>query len=173
MLRHAVTLGVSILLFACGGATSTGSSAAPAEDGGVLETAPDESVTSTFGIWHRAQVDATNLEIKADGTFRWTIEGCDFGGGDCGVWKAHPEGGIVLRPAAGDTSFEWMGSGFRDAASALRVTRVGDTVVIRGTVGGEVRDQKWELGRVCAQCGGTLGPTGQNACDVPLPDVCQ
>lgn len=89
------------------------------------------------------------------------------------MWKAHPQGGIVLAPGPGETSFEWMGGGFKDAASALRVTRAGDTVVVRGTIGGEVREQKWERGRVCAQCGGQLGPTGQEACDEPLPNVCR
>ncbi|MBX3191064.1 MAG: hypothetical protein KF819_28970 [Labilithrix sp.] len=168
----ALPFSLLFVLGACGGTTSEGASAPSESISGSAQAAPSESVSTTFGIWHREQVDATNLEIKPDGTFLWSIEGCDFGGGGCGRWQADAEG-IVLQPLEGNVSFEWSHQGFKDRVRFIRIKREGETVAIRGMiVDGESFTQTWKSGRSCAICGGSLGPTGQEACSTPLPAVC-
>ena len=67
-------------------------------------------------MFHKEQVDATNLRIDSNYHFEWTISGCDFGGGSEGRWESHPEGGIVLLPNTGSDFFEWSHEGFKDHA---------------------------------------------------------
>lgn len=168
----ALLIGVSAA--ACGGSTidpspspaSTSSTSAPPP------AAPADG-SGAPAVWHKAQVDATNLRIDANGWFRWSIDGCDFGGGDGGRWEPHPEGGIVLKPGPGYDFFEWSADGFRDHAVALRLTRTGDTIQVSGTMeNGDVIEQTWKEGCVCPVCGGNLGPTGQGSCSSPPPEIC-
>ena len=59
------------------------------------------------GIFHRDEgPDEVNLEIDRDGTFFWRIYGCDFGGGDCGVWSASGTT-LVLTPKPPATTMTW------------------------------------------------------------------
>lgn len=162
---------VTALAACTGGATPIGdeptspAASAPTES---TPTAPDPVV----GVYHLSQVDATNLQLDADGTFRWTIEGCDFGGGQCGTWTKNASGEIML--SAGDAELEWSWDGsFRQGMRWLRVSKTADGVHVEGeTTSSEHVTQEWEAGRSCAVCGGNLGPTGQNECTDPLPDVC-
>lgn len=173
-----------LALVACGGSessssTSPSSSPAPApsdssgtgpgtEGPGNYSSKPDEA-----GVFHKEQVDATNLRIDSNFHFAWTISGCDFGGGAEGRWESHPDGGIVLLPSTGSTFFEWSHEGFRDHATSLRLTHDGDTVKIAGSMeDGSTITQTWKSGCACAVCGGNLGPTGQETCKAPLPDIC-
>lgn len=164
-------LPVATALAACtGGATPIGDQAsAPASaPGDATPAAPDPVV----GVYHLSQVDATNLQLDADGTFRWTIEGCDYGGGQCGRWTKDAAGEIML--SAGDAELEWSWDGsFKQGMRWLRVSKTSDGVHVEGeTTSSEHVRQEWKAGRACAVCGGNLGPTGQSECNDPLPDVC-
>jgi hypothetical protein len=165
-------------LAACGGGTADvggtpGGGTSPAPGGTSTATpatpaAPDPVV----GIYHLSQVDATNLELRADGTYRWTIEGCDFGGGQCGYWKKALSGEVML--SAGDADLEWSWDGsFKQKMRWLSVTKTADGVRVVGeTSSSQKVTQDWKTGRSCAVCGGNLGPTGQKECTEPLPEVC-
>lgn len=171
---------LSLSFLACGGAvdgaSSTGSSggssgAAPAPSSPTKEGARPPA--GVVGVFHLSRVDATNLEIRADGFYKWSIEGCDFGGGQCGYWKTGEGGKSIILD--GGPATEWSHDGsFKARVTQLRVTPDGQGgVEVQGiTTGAESFRQTWEGGRVCAVCGGSLGPTGQEACDAPLPDIC-
>jgi hypothetical protein len=170
-------LSLSLLLSACGGSVEQASvtgeprSSTPTKE--AAPSAPPSAPTDLVGIYHLTQVDATNLELRADGTYTWTIEGCDFGGGQCGTWKAGLGGAVVLE--ADKDEMEWMHDGsFKRRVKTLRVEKDGAKgVTVQGiTDDGEAFKQSWSAGRACAICGGNLGPTGQEECDAPLPDVC-
>lgn len=163
------------------GCSEGGSGALPSSDSD--PTNPSSRVPSdptgrnTVGTWHLQQVDATNLEIKSDGTFRWSIEGCDFGGGDCGTWTLDPDGLGIRLNGTREGGFTWSSDGsFKTPVTSLRVTRTNDASAVLVTDPNDASaskpSQRWESGRVCAICGGNLGPTGQQKCSEPLPDVC-
>lgn len=157
---------VSLLLLlaaACGGSTS----ATPAGSSGTATDA--EALVGTYRL---DQVDATNLEIRADGFYQWSIEGCDFGGGQCGTWKTDASGNVVLE--SGDADIEWSyGGSFKQIVRTIQLKKSGDDVTVLGvTDTGKSFEQSWKKGRSCAVCGGNLGPTGQEACATPLPKIC-
>jgi len=166
---------LALLLFVgCGGSTEPAPTSSSSPSASPSGTPATNDPAAFEGVFHHEQVDATNLRIDSDGHFHWTIEGCDFSGGDEGRWKAHPEGGILLEPANGYDYFEWSSGGFRDRAVALRLTLEGDVLTVKGTMdNGEPISQTWKAGCVCPVCGGNLGPTGQNNCPSPTPDICQ
>ena len=154
-----------VALLGCSGRTVA------ADDGAVAPPAAERGASDTT-IYHLdGMVDAVNLALLADGTFHWTIDGCDFFGGDCGVWV--PEGsGAILTPNAGVAAFNWVNGG-TFAARAVRVTLrpgpAGDQVTASGLqLDGQPFKQTWNEGRICAMCGG-LGPTGLQPCSDPLP----
>jgi hypothetical protein len=170
----ALALVACAALFACGGATdatgtsSSGSSGVIPSPSASSPFAPD---TKLLSVYHLDQVDATNLELRPDGSFQWTIEGCDFGGGQCGGW-AKQDDKLVL--SGGPPGLEWSyGGSFKQRVTALVATKKGDDLVVSGlTASGESFTQLWKQGRSCALCGGQLGPTGQSACSDPLPKMC-
>lgn len=111
--------------------------------------------TAEIGTWHLpGRVDATNLEIRADGTFAWDIDGCDLYGGADGRWRNDAKG-ITLEPPAGARTLSWMDSGDRPP-STLRATKEDARLTVTGDDGAR---QTWEPGAVCPTCGGGLGPT--------------
>ncbi len=131
------------------------------------------------GTYHLPdQADASNLVLDADGTFRWTIEGCDLGGGDCGTWKRSQPHTIVLQPSPGKASFQWSSGGGISPTTALNVSSnagSADLVIEVPQKGEKPTVARWKPGRVCAVCGGGAGPTGQKACTdaVPVPAQCK
>jgi hypothetical protein len=176
-----------LALVACGGSAEsvTDPSSSPAPSGSSSQSpgtsenpeSPEgpyyASDPTQAGVFHKEQVDATNLRIDSNYHFEWTISGCDFGGGDEGRWESHSEGGIVLLPNTGKPYFEWSHEGFKDRAVSLRLTHEGDDVKITGSMeDGSVITQTWKGGCACAVCGGNLGPTGQEECKAPLPEIC-
>jgi hypothetical protein len=160
-------LAASAVVFgACGGGVDGGASS---ETAGNAPNAP-EPPDPVLGTYHLTQVDATNLQLTADGVYRWTIEGCDFGGGQCGHWTKNDKGEILL--TAERLEWSWDGS-FKQSMRWLKVKPTAEGVHIEGeTDAYEHVEQDWAKGRSCAVCGGNLGPTGQKLCDAPLPDVC-
>jgi len=167
MRSSTVALSLFLLLAACGGSTSSAPSGSSGSSGSSGTSTPDSFV----GIYHLDQVDATNLELRADGLYQWSIEGCDFGGGQCGTWKADDEGNIVLE--SGSAAVEWSYDGsFKQVVQTLTIKKNGGDVTVLGvTDKGKSFEQSWKKGRSCAICG-NVGPTGQEECSAPLPKVC-
>lgn len=114
------------------------------------------------GVWHHAQIDATNLEIRSDGTFRWGIDGCDFLGGDTGVWRTVGVE-VELAADAGRTTFAWVDDvSFANQVQWVRLSSPGEgTLTISGSIDGKPFSQQWTRGGVCPTCGGELGPTSK------------
>lgn len=143
----------------------TGLSCCPDDGGASLEPVLDEP-------FHReGMVDATNLILERDGVLRWRIFGCDFDSRGEEAWIR--EGKIaVVEPAPGEW-LHWIG----DYGALGEITRItltpqggGGELVVRLTFAGDEPpvEQVWIRGGVCAVCGGSLGPTGQVACDDPF-----
>jgi hypothetical protein len=124
------------------------------------------------GMYHLDQDDATNLELRADGTFRWSLEACDLHAGDCGTWAA-VGGGLELRPGNA-RSFSWVvGSSFANETLLLEIEpeSTSDSLIISGRAGRNDVRQVWKRGRVCSVCGDQQ-PTGTRACTDPLAWTC-
>jgi len=113
-------------------------------------------------------IDAVDVAFSADGHFRWTIDGCDFGHVDEGTWR------VVSRDARGITielaprrgmALTWVASmAFNQQAESVTARvdtehgRAMEVTVDRG--GGKSDVQAWAPGRVCAVCG-HMGPIDQ------------
>lgn len=139
----------SVLLSACATDPVTTGDA-----GGALEAAPT-------GLFHLPMtVDATNLELLADNTFRWSISGCDFFGGDKGRVSVEADE-LVLLPAEGASTFLWNNGELSSRVSEVRL-EVSEGGLIDSQSG-----QSWVAGGVCSICGGGLGPSGQEPCGEP------
>lgn len=148
------------LLFAC----SCSTEAPPGPDLlGVYHLPSEEGATV---------VDAVNLQLDEDGTFAWTVEGCDYCSGDRGVWKEAGQA-LVLSPRSG-TSLRWFhGVTFKFAVKEVRVEAGEGPGAIRVTgISEEMQEafvQDWPAGRMCPNCDSGLGPDGFALCDDPLP----
>ena len=121
--------------------------------------------------------NALSLEIRSQGTFRWHYSGCDSFGGDEGLWRSSDEG-MVLVPAAGETTFLWpMGPGVQDVDRLDVSPDAGDEgLLVTGVGEYEPEPQRWTVGGVCAICGSSpdptmlqLGPTAIEPCEDPFP----
>lgn len=101
-------------------------------------------------------VDAYNLAILPNGTFRWNADGCDYGIGGAGLWKQ--EADMLVFYASGSKGFHWTTHGWvREVL--VKSHNSGIQTTIANT---QYEPQIWEPGLVCAQCEGSLlGPTGQ------------
>ncbi len=124
------------------------------------------------GIYHLPNtIDAVVLELREDGTFRIGISGCDFGGLSQGKWRSEP-GRVVLSPAEGEATFNWIDGQIFDNARETLELRGGPfdgEIIAIGVAQGDASDQTWLRGGVCAICGGPLGPTAPpEPCDAPF-----
>ncbi|HEY5926213.1 MAG TPA: hypothetical protein VIV11_31225 [Kofleriaceae bacterium] len=130
----------------------------------------DQTLPPAFsGFFHHDAVDAVNLRISDDGTFQWTIYGCDFGATVDGVWTRSGET-IVLR-SADAAPLDWShGGSFRFQVDHVEVVAIDGRLDAVGKTAthGVAFEQSWAAGGVCAVCGGPLGPTGQCACADPF-----
>ncbi len=125
---------------------------------------PQTPNSTLVGTYHLpCVVDEVNLTLRANGTFRWKIFGCDFFGEESGQWIVEGQG-LRLSPRAGHSDFFWV----EDSVERVK------TVFVSRTDDGELLavashlEQKWTPGRICAQCGGDpgqLGPTGLVRCE--------
>lgn len=148
---------------------------APAPTSETVETpAPVETpvtrASDAVGRYHlEGVVDAVNLELYSDGTFRLQVQGCDYGSLECGRWESNA-GVVKLVPRAGQENVLWFAqSSFRAEVQDLAVSRTEHGLHVEGSsshAGAFVQD--WHTGGTCADCGGSLGPTGRKACDTPI-----
>lgn len=141
----------------------------------VKATAPDAGPAGPMqGIFHRDEgPDERNLEIDPDGTFFWRIYGCDFGGGDCGVWSVAGTT-LVLTPKPPATTMTWDdGVTFTRKVTKVVLRDKGANLEARISADdGEKLLQAWFPGRVCAPCSGE-GPSGKLVpCNKPLVRSC-
>lgn len=176
-LRH-FSIGMAIELVACSGGladpeTKTTPPPAPTES---PAPRPAPSPTSTgpaasggiVGVFHHGKLAATNLALRADGTFTWTMESsCGDLRGQCGTWEA-TSSGVVL---AADDAVRWIETGEPMKSVLVQETREG--VEVTGIArDGVTLHQSWPLGRMCPVCRGGPGPATEAKCEAPLPDVC-
>lgn len=152
----------------CGGDDDATEAEPDAGDGVEVDAAVEGLPAAFEGYFHYEQIDATNLRLEEDGTFRWTISGCDFGGGDEGRWTV--DGDKVLLRSATAAPLTWS----HDGSFAFRVDEVelsagsGTLTAIGRNGGADAFEQTWLAGGACAICGGDLGPTGQCGCADPF-----
>lgn len=139
------------------------------------EAAGGSSEGSTSRIWPAPlevyltdSVDAVNLSLDTDGSFRIFVDGCDYFGCESGVWTLELDD-VVLRPPEGAGWVDWPGS---PAAPSMRLTRGTDGVVY--SLVDETSDEKltWERGTICPRCTASPGPGGFCRCAEPLPATC-
>lgn len=148
---------------------------APAPTSEIAETpapasSPVARATDAVGRYHlEGVVDAVNLELYADGTFRLAVNGCDYGSLECGRWESNA-GVVKLVPNASQTNVLWFAqSSFRAEVQNLVVARTENGLHVEGSsshAGAFVQD--WHTGGTCAECGGGEGPSGRKACDTPI-----
>src|SRR5260221_5075223 len=155
---------LTIFLVGCGNVSTTSSD-------NHADAAPASAASSLVGVYHHAQVDATNLDLRDDGTFVWTIAGCDFGGGGCGTWTDDGRG--LTLTSSGGKPLMWSHDGsFQFAIDWAVVTKTdtGVSVTARPADGSADFTDTWSTGRVCPICT-SGGPSGQKSCDAALPDA--
>lgn len=118
-------------------------------------------------------VDAANLVIDADGSFHWTMDGCDYVGGDCGRWMKSQPQSIVLLPAGTDSFFWSSGSSVVKQQTQLDVVGEpnGDLVVSIASPGFKAEAQRWKKGRLCVACTGDS--ITQRQCTDPVEARCR
>lgn len=139
----------------------------------------DSAMSIAPGLYHLPdRVDAVSLEIQPEGTFRWRVSGCDYFGGDEGLWRPSEEG-ILLLPLSGEATFLWnVGSATLDV-DRLDVSpdAIDEALLVTGFGESAAEPQRWIGGGLCTICGQSsdptmlqLGPTGFELCDNPFPN---
>lgn len=119
-----------------------------------------------LGIHHRETTGtAYNLEINADGTARWQLDGCDYLDGS-ELRASMEDGALTLRSADGSPTFSFAG----DVVQSVRI--VAEESGVRVTWGGPPQIEIWPTGAVCPSCGGgSLVPVAPPAaCAEPFFD---
>lgn len=161
LLARTATLLMSFVLTSCAGDEVDGS--------GQLA---DANLSS--GLYHLPmRADAVTLELSDDHTFRWLVQGCDYGDNDHGRWSI-AKGAVRLEPPEERATFRWFGELARlDVSTLMFSDAPGTEPGLRVTLveQGVSRVQGWVPGGVCAVCEGALGPTGQQACDAPFQQL--
>ena len=124
-----------------------------------------------MGVFHHARLAATNLALRADGSFTWSTEKeCGEARGQCGTWTASKNGGVELL-AAFQEPLRWIETGEPMQRISVQETREG--IAVTGvTIDGVTLHESWDVGRMCPVCRGGPGPAAQATCETPLPDVC-
>ena len=130
-------------------------------------------LASVPGVYHReGLIDAVNVQLNADGTYYGTVCGCDFSGTGRGRWER--EGlTLVFLPEEPDRDALFDLTDFLNISELRATLHSGGFTVAQPPEYGE-SPQSWVPGRVCARCGGgSLGPTGLQKCEEPLPTGCR
>lgn len=124
------------------------------------------SSAAALGVHHLAgEVDSTNLELREDDTFRWSLMGCDTFGGASGRVLHETPSILTLVPEPGQASFSWP-SNFTVSARERVLLQVSKDQLTETNDSGAT-GQSWSPGGVCAICG-PFGPTGQKPCADPF-----
>ncbi len=111
-------------------------------------------------------IDSTNLWLNEDGSFVWTINGCDFSGGGLGRWSVVSDSEITLLPPEGEDAFLWLDDiSFMNEVESVTLTPADTGFVADASDNSTTR---WATGASCADCGGDMGPTGQDECEQPF-----
>jgi hypothetical protein len=127
-----------------------------------------------YGIYHLPdKIDAFNIELSKNNTFRWGFYGCDSGANDKGRLTIS-EGAVFLIPDEGQEYFKWVHGGGINEVSQIKLTlSKSDKEIIaigKGTINGVDFEQVWKAGGMCAKC--MIGPWGQESCENPyLGDI--
>ncbi len=158
------------------GSSGSGSSSG-GSSGGTTPTPPNPTTGARVYNIGDAALDAVNVSLDADGTFRFLFDECDARATACGVWTSEKDG-FVLRsnPNLDTNMFQ-----FFDGQKLVMATSVSislnagpGTVKVSGTTGdgSAFATATWNEGQVCAQCAGE-GPSAVVACTTPLAVMCQ
>lgn len=92
---------------------------------------PEVTADSPRGVWqfHRPSVvDANVLELRADGTFVFTLGGCDAVDCAWGTW-ALIDGAVRLAPPMGEATFRWPDEFAMHPVSAVELSPSADGAV--------------------------------------------
>jgi hypothetical protein len=104
------------------------------------------------GLFHLVgdvgDANPTSLRLVADGTFAWGVSGCDYLGGDVGIWTREADN-IVLHPSEGRERFLW--SKEHVVGPVERVVIAANEAGLEATPPSEPA-QQWQPGGVCPVC---------------------
>ena len=107
------------------------------------------------GVWqfHRPSiVDANVLELRADGTFIYTLGGCDAVECAWGHWETRADG-IHLRPPEGEAGFRWPDEFALETVSAVVLSPNADGVAARVTAADRADfAQDWRVRGLAVDC---------------------
>jgi len=121
-------------------------------------------------------LDAINVSLDPDGTFRFLFDECDARATACGVWTSQKDGFVLSSDPKLDTNtFQFFDGTKLVRATSVAISLISDkgTVKITGATadGSTFETSVWNEGQVCAQCG-REGPSAVVACTTPLPVTC-
>ena len=124
-----------------------------------------------------AALDAINVSLDADGTFRFLFDECDARATACGVWQSQKDGFILMsNPNLDTNTFQFFDGTKLVTATSVSISLIAGvgTAKVTGTTsdGSTFGSSTWNEGQVCAKCGGE-GPSAVVACTTPLAVTCQ
>lgn len=157
-----------------GTGTGTGSGGT---SGGTPTPAPGPPSTSQIYNIADAALDAINVSLDSDGTFRFQFDECDAAATACGVWTSAKDGFLLSPdPRVDSNAFSFFDGKNLIRARSVSISLVPDTGTVK--VSGVTADgtffgaSTWNEGQVCAKCGAE-GPSAVVSCSTPLPFTCQ
>ncbi len=160
-----------------GGGSSSGSGSSGSGSSGGTPTPPNPTTGARVYNIGDAALDAINVSLDADGTFRFLFDECDARATACGVWTSEKDGFVLKSNPNLDTNmFQFFDGKNLVMATSVSISLNSDkgTVKVSGTTGdgSAFATATWNEGQVCAQCG-REGPSAVVACTTPLAVQCQ
>jgi hypothetical protein len=120
---------------------------------------PFDGGDAPLGIFHTGLVDAENLELRPDGTFRWSLMACDGTDGRTGRWVAQGST-VMLLP---DQAFA---NQIGKRVTGMSVVHSDAGLALRVWSDGSFRDEPLAPGGGCAICC-IYVPQRVESCDRP------
>lgn len=122
-------------------------------------------------------LDAINVSLDPDGTFRFLFDECDARATACGVWTSQKDGFVLAsNPNLDTNTFQFFDGQKLVMATSVSISLVSSEGTVKVTVqtadGATLRTSTWNEGQVCAQCG-REGPSAVVSCSTPLAVTCQ